>query len=163
MCGRYILINGQKIFASWETMKQLDKKGIKYSVIEPNYNIAPSTFNPIVIGTNGLKTLQYAKWGFNWEMLDRATGELKKILTINAKDEKVTKSNLFSKSFRERRCLIPTDGFYEWKQLDSKNKQPYLIKMKDNSTFMFAGLFRVEKDEQKKEMLTYTIDLPPKR
>ena len=52
----------------------------------------------------------------------------------------------FRDAFKERRFIIPADGFYEWKKLDAKAKQPYAIVMKDRSVFGFAGLWERWKD-----------------
>ena len=59
---------------------------------------------------------------------------------INAKAETVAEKPAFREAFKSRRCLIAADGFYEWKKLDAKTKQPYAITMKDRSLFGFAGL-----------------------
>jgi putative SOS response-associated peptidase YedK len=58
---------------------------------------------------------------------------------INAKAETVAGKLAFRDAFKERRCIIPADGFYEWKKLDAKTKQPYAIVMKDRSVFGFAA------------------------
>lgn len=60
---------------------------------------------------------------------------------INAKCETVAEKPAFRDAFKERRCIIPADGFYEWRKLDTKTKQPYAIVMKDRSVFGFAGLW----------------------
>jgi putative SOS response-associated peptidase YedK len=60
---------------------------------------------------------------------------------INAKAETVAEKPAFREAFRSRRCLIAADGFYEWKKLDGKAKQPYAITMKERGLFGFAGLW----------------------
>src|SRR5262249_45431006 len=60
--------------------------------------------------------------------------------TINARAETVATKPAFREAFRKRRCLIPADGFYEW-QKRGERKQPYLIHMKNDSPFAFAGLW----------------------
>jgi putative SOS response-associated peptidase YedK len=65
---------------------------------------------------------------------------------INAKAETVAEKPAFRDVFKDRRCIIPADGFYEWRKLDSKSKQPYAIVMKDRSVFGFAGLWERWKD-----------------
>jgi len=59
---------------------------------------------------------------------------------INAKSETVAELPSFRAAFRQRRCLIPADGFYEWKQ-EGRYKQPVYICMKDREPFAFAGLW----------------------
>jgi putative SOS response-associated peptidase YedK len=59
--------------------------------------------------------------------------------TINARSETVEVAYSFRSAFKKRRCLIPADGFYEWKKVIG-GKIPYSIEMKDGSPFVFAGL-----------------------
>ena len=66
---------------------------------------------------------------------------------INAKAETITEKSSFREPFKSRRCIIPADGFYEWKQTGPKTKQPYAIVMKDRSVFGFAGLWERWKDK----------------
>jgi putative SOS response-associated peptidase YedK len=69
--------------------------------------------------------------------------------TINARAETVAIKPTFREAFKSRRCLIPPDGFYEWQKRGDR-KQPYLIHMKDDSPFAFAGLWeRWKKDEKR--------------
>src|SRR5262249_5305301 len=60
--------------------------------------------------------------------------------TINAASETVAEKPAFREPLRRRRCLIPADGFYEWKRISAKQKQPYHIGMADNGLFDFDGL-----------------------
>jgi len=66
---------------------------------------------------------------------------------INAKAETVAEKPAFREAFAKRRCIIPAEGFYEWKKLDAKTKQPYAIVMRDRSVFGFAGLWERWKDK----------------
>ena len=60
--------------------------------------------------------------------------------TLNAKAETLLERPSFKSSFRDRRCIVPVDGFFEWREVGSK-KYPYLIRMKDRDTFAIAGLW----------------------
>jgi len=83
------------------------------------------------------------RWGLvPWWAKDIKVG----FSNINAKAETVAEKPAFRDAFRERRCIIPADGFYEWKKLDPKTKQPYAIVMKDRGVFGFAGLWERWKD-----------------
>jgi putative SOS response-associated peptidase YedK len=55
--------------------------------------------------------------------------------------ETVATTRAFRDAFKSRRCLVPTDGFYEWKKVDAKTKQPYRFAMADGAPFAFAGLW----------------------
>lgn len=61
--------------------------------------------------------------------------------TINARGEEVATKPAFKEAFRRRRCLVPADGFYEWKKLDAKTKRPYRITLGNGGPFAFAGLW----------------------
>ena len=77
---------------------------------------------------------------------------------INAKAETVAEKPAFREALKSRRCLIPADGFYEWKKLDPKTKQPYAIVMKDRSLFGFAGLWERWTDKASGEVVrSFTI------
>jgi putative SOS response-associated peptidase YedK len=77
---------------------------------------------------------------------------------INGRSETAAEKPAFREAFKSRRCLIPADGFYEWKKLDPKTKQPYAIVMKDRSLFGFAGLWERWKDKASGEVVrSFTI------
>ncbi|HEX7288704.1 MAG TPA: SOS response-associated peptidase, partial [Candidatus Angelobacter sp.] len=61
--------------------------------------------------------------------------------TINAVSETAAEKPAFREPMQRGRCLVPADGFYEWKKLNAKNKQPYNIGLADDSLFAFAGLW----------------------
>lgn len=74
---------------------------------------------------------------------------------INARGESVAEKPSFRAAFKRRRCLIAADGYYEWKKLDAKTKQPYYIRREDEKPFAFAGLWeRWDKDPEPIESCT---------
>jgi putative SOS response-associated peptidase YedK len=76
----------------------------------------------------------------------------------NARAETVAEKNSFKNAYRRRRCLIPADGFYEWKlERDGKTKQPMYIRRKDGRPFPFAGLWEVWQDDAGNEVRSATI------
>jgi putative SOS response-associated peptidase YedK len=93
------------------------------------------------------------KWGLipSWAK-DPAIGNR----LINARSETVAAKPSFRHAFRKQRCLIPTDGFYEWQKLDKK-KQPFYIRMKDKQLFAFAGLWEHWEDTSGSAIETCTI------
>jgi putative SOS response-associated peptidase YedK len=79
------------------------------------------------------------------------------VRAINAVSETAAEKPAFRESLRKRRCLIPADGFYEWKQIGPKKKQAYSIGMKDDGVFAFAGLWDSWKDANGKSIESCTI------
>jgi putative SOS response-associated peptidase YedK len=78
--------------------------------------------------------------------------------TINAKAETLTMSETYRDAIKGRRCLVPADGFFEWKKLDAKNKQPFAFALKDGSMIAFAGIWERWRDEATSQVLeTYSI------
>ena len=136
MCGRFILK------APFSELVRL--YGITNNVnLEPRFNIPPTENIAVVRSHDGKRTLDMLRWGLvpYWAK-DIKIG----FSMINAKAETVAEKPAFRDAFKERRCIIPADGFYEWKKLDTKTKQPYAIVMKDHGVFGFAGLWERWKD-----------------
>jgi putative SOS response-associated peptidase YedK len=105
--------------------------------LEPRYNIPPTEAVPVVRSHDGTRTLDMLRWGLvPWWAKDIKVG----FSNINAKAETVAEKPAFRDAFKESRCIIPADGFYEWKKLDAKTKQPYAIVMKDRSVFGLPAL-----------------------
>ena len=151
MCGRYtITTQHTKIVQRWPFPSELPD----IRKLVPSYNIAPS--QKVVAawwGPNG-KALTGMRWGFlpPWAK-DVAVG----YKMINARSETIAEKPTFRKAFKEQRCLIVADGFYEW-QKTGKTKQPVRIVLKSLELFAFAGLWSAWKDpETKAEILSCAI------
>lgn len=130
---------------------------IDETYLAPSYNVAPQSFQPVVRlnRDTGEHELTVMRWGLvpYWSKDGRAFFN-----TINAKSETVATSPAFRGAWKNRRCLVPADWFYEWQKVDEKTKQPYAIAMKDDSMFAFAGLWETWKDKAAGQKLrTYTI------
>ena len=104
----------------------------------PRFNIAPS--QPVLaIPNNGKNTADFFMWGLipSWSKDPSIANKL-----INARGETIAEKPSFRGGFKYKRCLILTDGFYEWKAAQGeKTKTPYYIHMKDRKPFAFAGLW----------------------
>jgi putative SOS response-associated peptidase YedK len=104
----------------------------------PRFNIAPS--QPILaIPNDGKNAADFFLWGLipSWSKDASIANKL-----INARGETIAEKPSFRSGFKYKRCLILTDGFYEWKAVQGeKTKTPYLIHMKDRKPFAFAGLW----------------------
>jgi len=134
MCGRY------------RRTTQDEELARRYNIPIPtqtdlpiSWNIAPGE-NVLVVRYNsqtGRRSLDALRWGLipSW-----AKDEKIAYKTINARMETVDTAPSFRSAFKKRRCLIPADGFYEWRKTGGP-KLPYSIGMKDDRPFVFAGLW----------------------
>ena len=106
----------------------------------PDYNVAPTDPVPIVAGAKGGRALRVARWGLvpPWAK-DARVG----VRMINARAETLMSSNAFAPSFRQRRCLVPADGWYEWMPREGGRKQAYFLTPEDGSVLAFAGLWAI--------------------
>ena len=126
MCGRFALFTAPTDIMS--RFKFIDELG-EYN---PHFNVSPGTGIPLLT-QNGDKLILTAKlWGLIpfWAK-DPSLGQK----LINARSETLSEKPSFKHSFRYRRCLIPANGFYEW-----KNGKPHYIQMKDESPIYLAGI-----------------------
>ena len=120
--------------------------------LTPRYNVAPSQPVPIVVAHNGGRQLVMAKWGFHPVWMKTSTPA-----PINAKAETVATSRMFQAAVKHHRCLVPADGFYEWKPVPGqRRKQPYYLRLKGGGLFAFAGLY-TPADAQARAPATCTI------
>jgi putative SOS response-associated peptidase YedK len=147
MCGRYTLTTPVE--------KLAEEFGFDSSSIQlpPNYNVAPTQGVAAVLEENGQRQLEVLKWGLipPWADDPQVGSRM-----INARAETASEKPSFRRAFRERRCLIPADGFYEWKRMNG-GKQPYYIHMKEGRPFAFAGLWESWKEDGGPEIRSCTI------
>lgn len=138
MCGRFSFSPLTRIIEERFSVK-VDPG--KYT---PRYNCAPSQ-NLAVISNVKQDGISYYKWGLIpfWAK-DKSIGNR----MINAKAETITEKASFKNLFKRKRCLVLSDGFYEWKKINPKEKIPFRIKMEDDSLFAMAGIWDTWKDEE---------------
>ena len=131
MCGRFT----QRL--SWRELHELLGLIGPAQNVRPRYNVAPSQQIAVVRAADGGRRLSMLRWGLipTWAK-DPSIG----YKTINARSETAHQKPSFRAAFKARRCLIPADGFYEWKR-EGKAKQPWLIELKEGAPFVFAGLW----------------------
>ena len=168
MCGRYAVIRTARDHATEQLFKNLSNADAAFEGI-PKYNAAPMQFLPVIAVRNNELRADTMQWWLiphgskDGKPLKGKDGTPLK--TFNAKAETLNTSRLYAPYFRSSRCLIPADAFYEWKVLNDEPplpsgkppKQPMAIRMKDGTSFMFAGLFSVWKAEEGKEVPSFTI------
>lgn len=132
MCGRYTLSSTPaRINVRFEVDVDPDWK--------PSYNIAPSSQVLMVraVADTGERIGEAAYWGFTPPWF-KPGGRGPR--PINARSEGVASKPMFRNAFARRRCILPADGFYEWKALD-QGKQPWLIRLRNGEVFGFAGIY----------------------
>jgi putative SOS response-associated peptidase YedK len=141
MCGRYTLSNPH------ELPKRYRVKAPKE--LKPNYNVAPTQTMPVITqGADG-RQLELMRWG-----IPRFIGPGKVKDVFNTRADKAFGS--WKKLVSTQRVLVPATGFYEWKKLGDV-KQPYFIHPKDEELFSFAGIWANWKDDDGREIKTYSI------
>jgi putative SOS response-associated peptidase YedK len=147
MCGRYTLATPVERLA--------EEFGFENSSVDlpPNYNVAPTQGVAAVLEEGGQRRLEVLRWGLipPWADDPQIGSRM-----INARAETAPEKPSFRRAFRDQRCLIPADGFYEWKRTNG-SKQPYYIHMKEGRPFAFAGLWESWKDEDGPEIRSCTI------
>jgi putative SOS response-associated peptidase YedK len=147
MCGRFTLHTpAAQIEEAFHLNSGLELK--------PRYNITPSQDIPIIRDTETEREMAMARWGLipSWSKESKS-----KYSTINARIESVAEKPTYRTPFKRQRCLIPADGFYEWKVVNG-NKIPHHIRMKDGKVFAFAGLWdRWESEGQTLDSCTIIV------
>jgi putative SOS response-associated peptidase YedK len=148
MCGRYTLVNLAHLtqLFPWITEPPVD--------VPARYNIAPS--QPILaVGNDKPDQYDFFLWGLvpPWAKDPKIGNKM-----CNARSETLATQNAFKNAYKRRRCLIPADGFYEWKlNADGKTKQPMYIRLRGGKPFAFGGLWEQWHDDKGNELRTATI------
>jgi|SRR6185437_4726200 len=126
MCGRFTLHSRDRI-----KLKELASLDLPF---EARYNIAPSQSVLTISNFGTGLEARLTTWGLipSWSTDGKGF--------INARAETIEDKPSFSESFQRRRCLIPADGFFEWKRTGSE-KRPYYFQLNDESPFAFAGIW----------------------
>jgi len=151
MCGRATLGKKPKAIEKQVQAKFEPADLEQAQLLLPTYNIAPTHWHP-VITNDAPQQLQLFKWGLipAWAKDSKIASRL-----INARIETITEKPAF-KAIHTRRCLVPFDGFYEWKK-EGKTKVPYHIALKDNTIFSAAGIWETWKDSTGKLVHTFSV------
>jgi len=149
MCGRFTIIaDPAKVMERYI----LDEIPFAY---EPRYNAAPGQLIPAIIEHQGQRRIGQLRWGLvpSWAQDEKIGYKM-----INARAETLMDKPAFRNLVARKRCIIPADGFYEWKQSASgKGKQPMRIMMKSGELFSFAGLYDMWEQPDGKKLATCTI------
>ena len=148
MCGRFSRSNSKK-----ELQGRFEFDDPDDVLLEPSYNIAPTQMHPVIVVEGDRRVVRLMKWGLvpYWSKDEKIGYRM-----INARAEGIEQKPSFKNPLRNRRCLVITNGFYEWKKVDSKTKIPYFIRLKSGEPFAFAGLWD-RWDKREEPLLTFTI------
>jgi putative SOS response-associated peptidase YedK len=150
MCGRFVRKCSVDEIKSEFGAVACPEGEIKWA-FEPSYNVAPMQNVLGVINNEGANRIASFRWGLVpfWAK-DASIGNR----MINARAETLTEKPAFSRIFKNQRCLIVADGFYEWKKLDEKSKMPMYIHLRANRPFGLAGLYSTWKSPKDGSVLT---------
>lgn len=149
MCGRY------SITTAPEALRRLFKFAGPTPNLPSRYNVAPTQDAPVVRLNKARdgRELVMLRWGLvpYWAKDPKSGYRM-----INARAETVASKPAFREAFARRRCLVPADGFFEWKKLGAR-KQPYYITQKSGEPFAFAGLWEYWRSPEGEPLQTFTI------
>mgnify|MGYP001481844441 FL=1 len=147
MCGRFMLTADQDSFEDRFSLTGFDLGWV------PSFNIAPTQEVLAVTNDGSENRPELMRWGLvpSWAN-DLKIGNR----MINARSETLAEKPSFRTAFKRRRCLIPADGFYEWKR-EGKAKKPMLITANPGGLFAFAGLWETWKQPDDSWLLTCAI------
>ena len=152
MCGRFVLETPLKA-----TAEIFNAKMAKSLVMVPNFNICPSEKISVLVSNSGKRKLGQMRWGFvpHWykSVLDGP-------LLFNARAETLAEKPAFRDACRKRRCLIPADGFYEWKKKVGSKSKPFYVRRSDRQQMIFAGIWQFS-DDREDRIPTCTIITVP--
>lgn len=139
MCGRYTPLTEDEIIGMRSIIKDISlilSRDELDNYVEKRQEIAPTNRVPIVTCNGSELAFEYAQFGFEkWD----GKGAI-----INARSETIHEKSMFKKHITTGRCVVPTSGYYEWKQPEGgqKKKQKHLIKDKHGNLLFMAGLWR---------------------
>jgi putative SOS response-associated peptidase YedK len=127
MCGRYTIIDLSRFTDLFPWIRQPE------TPTPPRYNVCPTQTVPAVI--NELQPrIDFVQWG-----MQSSFGPSRPM--INARVETLSSKRMFKDALRKRRCLLPADGFYEWKTTPYGERCPVYFRLKSHKPFAFAGLW----------------------
>ncbi|SDF14005.1 Putative SOS response-associated peptidase YedK [Salipiger thiooxidans] len=134
MCGRYAITLAKEAMAQlFEAVPANDLPDI------PNFNVCPTVQVHTVRSAEGVRSLAPMRWGFLPHWYKTPTDGP---LLINARAETIAEKPAFRAACRERRCLIPASGFYEWTKDEDGKRLPWYIHPADADTLVFAGIWQ---------------------
>jgi putative SOS response-associated peptidase YedK len=134
MCGRYVSSS-----TSDEIAQYFDAEVVTETALPARWNVAPTDDIYVVLEDGGTRRVAAHHWGLVpfWAKSPAVGNKM-----INARAEGIASKGAYKRAFAGQRCIVPADGFYEWKKIPGqKTKQPYFIRRPDGEQIAFAGLW----------------------
>jgi putative SOS response-associated peptidase YedK len=134
MCGRYVIEDYQ------ELSERLTQVPLRYDFqFRPSWNASPTQTLPVVVEDDAAWVVR----GMHWGLVPKWTkpGTKPKVTPINARSETAAEKPMFKSLLKYRRCIVPANGFYEWKRQDARTKRPFYIHLNGEPLMLFAGLW----------------------
>ena len=151
MCGRFTLTSTPR------RLRDRFALAAAPEAVAPRYNIAPSQ-DVLVVANRAQRLLRPARWGLvPWWAKDPSIGHR----MINARVETLAQRPAFRELLERQRCAIPADGFYEWRRLDRKTRQPFYLRARDGESLALAGLWDVWRAPDGERLASCTIITVP--
>lgn len=146
MCSRYAL---------WA----VNDLGRRFLIVDPtigfrsHFTIAPRSENPVVVAAGDTNRIRIMQWGLvpHWSKDLRSTP-----CPVNARAKSLAEKPMFRQLLQQNRCLIPANGFFEWKK-EGTRKLPFYFHRQDNALFSFAGLYDTWRSPAGEILASYTI------
>jgi len=127
--------------------------------LQPTWNAAPSQLLPVLVESGDEERIDLTS--MSWGLVPRWTkpGEKPKVAPINARAETLAEKPMFRGLVRGNRCIVPANGFYEWKREGGGKgpKQPWYIHLRDREMMFLAGLYDEARREDGSPLASYTI------
>lgn len=159
MCGRYVSATPPDQIAAYFDAEAPE------ALLSPSYNVAPTSDVYAVLSDGTTRHVDAFHWGLVplWAKDPKIGSKM-----INARAETLAEKNAYKSAFKRRRCLIPADGFYEWRKDPNApakaKKQPYFIHSPEGELYAFAGLWEVwrgpDKDQEPLRSCTIITTAP---
>jgi putative SOS response-associated peptidase YedK len=137
MCGRFSITGDLDFYAEYFGVDE-----IRTEPLPPSWNVAPTDDVYVIAEHDNTRHIGLMKWGLvpHW-------AKDKKSIQINARTETVATTSMFRDSFSRKRCLIPSDGFYEWEPAE-EGRTPHWVYRADGHPMVFAGIWASRLDEE---------------
>jgi len=137
MCGRFSITGDLDFYAEYFGVDE-----IRTEPLPPSWNVAPTDDVYVIAEHDNTRHIGLMKWGLvpHW-------AKDKKSIQINARTETVATTSMFRDSYSRKRCLIPSDGFYEWEPAE-EGRTPHWVYRADGHPMVFAGIWASRLDEE---------------